>query len=252
VIAAWSPMALTFGAALGYVWLWSHERDRRGWPVRRALAFLAGCTLLVVALSPVFDRYADADFGGHMAQHLLLAMLAPLLLVLAAPLTLLLRQLPHRQARGLGRLLHRRSVHVLAHPVAALVLASGGLMALYFTPLYEVSTRSDAVHGLVHVYLLASGLLFAWAIAGPDPGPGRPPVLVRLVVLGAAVAVHATVAQLLYAGLLVDVHEPAAEMQAAGSLMYFGGDTAELLLAVALLFTWRPRPVGRLTSGLTG
>lgn len=35
-------------------------------------------------------------------------MIAPLALVLAAPVTLLLRQLPHREARRLGRLLHTR------------------------------------------------------------------------------------------------------------------------------------------------
>jgi putative membrane protein len=37
------------------------------------------------------------------------------------------------------------------------------------------------------------------------------------------------------------VHEPVAQLQAAGDLMYFGGDVAELLLALALLSSWRPR-----------
>jgi putative membrane protein len=46
----------------------------------------------------------------------------------------------------------------------------------------------------------------------------------------------------MYAGLFVRVDAPAAELRAAGSLMYFGGDIAELLLALALLLTWRPRP----------
>src|SRR6185312_3702899 len=116
---------------------------------------------------------------------------------------------------------------------------------LYFTPLYAATTTDETLHALVHLHLAASGYLFAWAIAGPDPAPRRPAVRTRLVVLGAAVAVHASVAQLLFAGLLVQVREPVAQMQAAGNLMYFGGDIAELLLAVALLATWRPRrPVG--------
>jgi len=197
--------------------------------------------VLVLATSPWLDRYADADFGGHMAQHLLLGMVAPLLLVLAAPVTLLLRALPRSRARRLGRLLRRRGVRLLAHPLPGLLLTSGGLVLLYLTPLYTLSTRHEVVHVLVHVHLVASGLLFTWAIAGPDPAP-RSPVRLRLVVLGVAIAVHATVAQLIYAGLLVDVQAPVPQMRAAGSLMYFGGDIAELLLALALLTTWRTRP----------
>ncbi len=123
-----------------------------------------------------------------------------------------------------------------------LVLTAGGLIALYFTPLYQLSTEHQAVHSGVHAHLLASGLLFSWAIAGPDPAAGRASVRVRLVVLGIAIAIHAAVAQLLYAGLLVRIREPAAELRAAGSLMYFGGDIAELLLALAMLVTWRHAP----------
>jgi putative membrane protein len=140
---------------------------------------------------------------------------------------------------------------VLAHPVPGLVLTSGGLIALYFTPLYQLSTEHEAVHLGVHAHLLASGLLFSWAIAGPDPAAGRASVRVRLVVLGVAIAIHAVVSQLMYAGLLVQIREPAAELQAAGSLMYFGGDIAELLLALAMLVTWRHAPGRRGRSGVS-
>lgn len=181
----------------------------------------------------------------HAAQHLLLAMLAPLGLVLAAPLTLLLRQLPHRAARRLGRALGAWPVRLLTRPATALLLSSGGLVVLYFTPLYELTTDHEAVHRLVHLHLVAAGTLFAWVIAGPDPAPHRSSVQVRLVVLGVAVAVHASVARLLFAGIGVQVREPLHQMRAAGNLMYFGGDIAELALAVVLLLTWRS---GRATT----
>jgi putative membrane protein len=237
------PSALPALGTLGYLLLAGREHGRRGWPVGRAIAFVTGGLLAGLALSPGFDAYADDDFGGHMAQHLLLAMVAPLALVLGAPVTLLLRSLPHRHGRRLGRLLRTRAVHVLANPVVALLLSSGGLVALYFTPLYELGARDGTVHAIVHVHLLLSGALFACVVAGPDPAPRRASVRTRLVVLGIAVAVHASVAQLMYAGLFVRVDAPAAELRAAGSLMYFGGDIAELLLALALLRSWRPRPV---------
>jgi len=251
--AVWSPVSLLslvlLGlVTLGYLVLAARESRRRGWSPWRAALLTAGAALLVWALSPGFDALADADFGVHMAQHLLVAMLAPLALVLGAPVTLLLRALPRRRARLLGRVLRSHPMHLLAHPVTALLLSAGGLAGLYLTPLYAATTTSEPLHALVHVHLVASGYLFAWVVAGPDPAPGRAPVRTRLVVLGIAVAVHAVVAQLLFAGLLVQVHEPVAEMQAAGNLMYFGGDVAELLLAVALLLTWKPgrrRPPAR-------
>jgi putative membrane protein len=131
-----------------------------------------------------------------MAQHLLLAMVAPVALVLGAPVTLLLRSLPVRHARTLSRVLRSRPVHLLANPWVALLLSTGGLVAFYFTPLYGASTRHEALHAAIHLHFLASGCLFAW-VAGPDPAPSRPTVRLRLVVLGVAIAVHASAAQLL-------------------------------------------------------
>lgn len=251
-VAAYLPLLLLAVVGAGYVWLTVRARSRQGWPPRRTFAFIAGLALLGVALSPRFDEFADTDFSGHAAQHMLLAMVAPLLLVLGTPVTLLLRTLPHRAARRLGSLLNTEPVHVLTHPVVALVLSSGGLVVLYFTPLYQLSTEYSEVHVLVHAHLVASGFLFAWVIAGLDPAPRRASIRTRLVVLGVSIAVHSSVSQLLYAGLLVQVREPVTQMQAAGSLMYFGGDIAELLLALTLLVTARsgtPRRVpGRRTS----
>jgi len=241
-VGAYLPLLLLSSTAAGYLGLALAERRRRGWPEARIVAFLLGAATIAWALAPGMDRWADADFSAHMAQHLLLAMVGPLGLVLGAPVTLLLRTLRHASARRLGRLLHAPAVRVLTRPVVALALSSGGLVALYFTPVYDLSTRHPAVHVLVHAHLVLSGALFAWVVAGPDPAPGRASVRARLLVLGAAVAIHASVAQLLYAGLLVRVHEPVVQMQAAGNLMYFGGDIAELLLAVALLLSWRRAP----------
>jgi putative membrane protein len=234
------PLAGVGLVAVGYLLLAARESRRQGWSPWRAASFTAGAVLLGWALSPGFDALADADFGVHMAQHLLVAMVAPLALVLGAPLTLLLRALPPARARLLGRVLRSNPMHLLSRPLMALLLSSGGLAALYLTPLYAATTTSQPLHALVHLHLVASGYLFAWVVAGPDPAPGRATVRTPLVALGVAVAVHAVVAQLLFAGLLVQVHEPVAEMQAAGNLMYFGGDVAELLLAVALLLTWKP------------
>jgi putative membrane protein len=137
------------------------ERRRRGWSLWPTASFSLGCLLAAWALSPSFDAYADRRFDGHMAHHMLLAMVAPDALVLGAPVTLALRSLPHPAARTLGRLLHSRVARVLSDPWVALVLSAGGLVMLYFTPLYVATTSSEPLHRLVHVHLLVSGCLFA-------------------------------------------------------------------------------------------
>jgi putative membrane protein len=208
----------------------------RRWSRWRGAAFLGGLCVLVVALG-----LPGHGFRAHMARHLLLGMVAPVGLVLGAPVTLLLRTLPRDRARALTRVLHGPPLRVLAHPVTALLLNPGGLVALYLTPLYAATTTRPWLNAAVHAHVLASGYLFAWVIAGPDPAPRRPGVPTRLFVLGAAVAAHATVAQLIYAGAPAVLPVDEADRRAAGDLMYYGGDLAELLLAMALLTTWRPR-----------
>lgn len=87
-------------------------------------------------------------------------------------------------------------------------------------------------------------------IAGPDPAPRRLSVPTRLVVLSVAIAVHAGLSQLMYAGLYVRIPVPPDQLQAGAQLMYYGGDIAELLLALAMVSTWRPRRARRRQSGL--
>ncbi|SCF31981.1 cytochrome c oxidase assembly protein [Micromonospora mirobrigensis] len=214
------------------------DPGRGGWDHRRTASFGAGCALLAAAaLLP------GHDLVTHMGRHLLVGMLAPLGLVLGAPGTLALRTVPRRVGRTAVRLLRQRAAGALAHPVTGLLLTAGGLWLLHLTPLYRATLEHPVLHGLVLLHFLASGYLFTWSIAGPDPGPHRPGVPLRLVVLGIAVAAHAALAQLLYAGL-VDTPAPPEQLRAAATLMYYGGDLAEILLALALLVTWRPERTG--------
>lgn len=235
------PLIMLAALALGYLLLArGRAREPRGWSRWRTAAFLGGLVLLGLGLTPQVSPFAGGGLPAHMYQHLLIGMYAPIGLVLGAPVTLLLRSLPRRHGKLIGRLLRSGPMHVLAHPVTALVLNLGGLLALYFTPLYALASREPALHHLVHLHFLAAGYLFAWVIAGPDPAPARPSVPARLVVLGVAIAGHAVISQLLYAGLFVQVPAPPQELRQAGELMYYYGDIAELLLAFALVSNWRP------------
>lgn len=241
-VAVWAFAGLLGVAAAVYLVLALRQRRRRRpWSARRTTGFLAGSALCGAALFPEVVPFPEGDFREHMLQHLVIGMIAPVLLVLAAPMTLLMRSISVRSARRLTSVLRSRVCHGIAHPVVALTLNVGGMGALYFSPLYEVMLESPAVHLLVHVHFLAAGCLFAWVIAGPDPGPRRPSVPARLVVLGVAITVHATLSQLLYAGLFVSLPVSSQELRGGAELMYYGGDIAELLLAFALVSAWKPR-----------
>ncbi|MEV4460489.1 cytochrome c oxidase assembly protein [Microbispora sp. NPDC049633] len=211
-----------------------------GWSGWRTASFAAGLVLVAAALLPPVASLAHADFRGHMVQHMLIGMYAPIGLVLGAPVTLLLRTLPVAGARRLTAVVHSGPGRLAAHPATALLLSAGSLVVLYFTPLYDAAAAHPAGHWLLHAHFLLSGCLFAHVIAGPDPAPARPGVRARLVYLGCAIAVHAIVAQLMYGGFRLDVRAPVAEVRGGAEIMYYGGDIAELLLAAALVTTWRP------------
>jgi putative membrane protein len=235
------PLLVVAIAALTYLLLALRLHSRsRGWSVGRTAMFMSGCAVLAIAILPQYLPFAEGDFRKHMLQHLLMGMLAPLGLVMSAPITLVLRTAPARWGRVISSILRSRPLQLVANPVTALFLNMGGMAALYFTPLYTAMMIYPRVHYFVHFHFVAVGCLFTWVIAGPDPAPRRPSVPARLVVLGIAVIMHSVLAQLLYSGAFVAVAAPVAQLQHGAELMYYGGDITEMLLAVALVTTWRP------------
>ena len=68
-------------------------------------AWYAGLVVVLITTQTGVNRYGEIMFSVHMAQHMLLSMVAPPLLALGAPITLALRYLPDQgpAARGAGR-----------------------------------------------------------------------------------------------------------------------------------------------------
>jgi putative membrane protein len=230
---SWPLVAALLAAAAAYAIAAVAVRRRGGWwPVTRAACWYAGTTAALAALAGPVAEAAMHDFTAHMAGHLLLGMAAPVLLVLGAPVTLALRALPVGRARAVSRLLARRPVRLLTHPVTAAVLDAGGLWVLYTTGLHRAMGEHASVYLVVQCHILAAGYLFTAAVIGVDPDPRRPGRGVRAAVLVAFLAAHGILAKHLYA------RPPAGMPGHAAQLMYYGGDLIHLVVIVVFCAQW--------------
>ena len=168
------------------------------WPVGRTVAFALGISALDFATSGGLGVYAQYSFEYHMVAHMTLGMIAPIGLVLGAPITLALRTLPQGRTpeeRGpravLLALLHSRVGAVVTNPIVVLAIFDGSLFLLYFTDLFGILMPSHAGHLLMNIHFILAGFLFFMVIIGVDPSPRRIHHLVRIVMLFAAMAIHA-------------------------------------------------------------
>ncbi|MFC3502453.1 cytochrome c oxidase assembly protein [Micromonospora krabiensis] len=183
---------LTASVVGAYAYLAGVRRLRRAghrWPPARTLSWLAGLLVFAAFTGLGVARYAYVLFSVHMAQHMVLSMLVPILLVGGAPVTLALRALRRPtdpQVRGarewLLRVLHGRPARLLTHPVVALGGYAGGLFALYFGDLLGALMRTHLGHLAMVAHFVVSGYLLFWVLIGVDPGRRRVPhpVLVLL------------------------------------------------------------------------
>jgi putative copper resistance protein D len=203
IIFGYEPDALMIGLLVLAVALYIKGvmvLTKRGdkWPVGRTISFAIGISTVDFATSGGLGLYAHFSFSWHMIAHMTLGMIAPIAIVLSAPITLALRTLPQgrnseeRGVRGtLLSALHSRYSSIIVNPVGALVIFDGSLFLLYFTSLFGTLMNTHAGHLFMNIHFLLAGFLFFHVIIGIDPNPKRPPFLVRIVTLLAAMSIHA-------------------------------------------------------------
>jgi putative copper resistance protein D len=227
------------------------------WPRYRIISFLAGMYFIILATSGGIGVYAHFSFSYHMIAHMILGMIAPIFIVLSAPITLALRTLPQgrtpteRGVRGtLVAALHSRLVSVWVNPIVALLLFDGSLFVLYFTSLFGGMMQSHIGHFAMNLHFVLAGLLFFHVIIGVDPNPKRVPHLMRIVILFAAMSIHAffsvalmSSTALLDGGYFAQLNRPwspdlLADQHLAGSIGWAMGEIPILLALVATFILW--------------
>lgn len=240
---------------------------RRGerWPVGRTLAWCAGWLVVLVATSSGLGRYSAPDLSIHMAVHMSLAMLAPVLLVHGGAVTLILRTArPDRRRAGIRtwvrQVLEWPGLRFLWHPAVVFAVFIGSYYVLYFTPLFELMMRVHWAHQLMNLHFLATGYAFYSLIIGIDRLPRPLPHIGRLGYLFAAMPFHAffavlvTTSDSLVAGTYYqyldvpwgDLHRT---QEAAGMVALIGGELPMLVVVVALVMQWARQDSALTRSG---
>ncbi|PJE98023.1 cytochrome c oxidase assembly protein [Streptomyces carminius] len=235
--AAVLAAAVAAAVVAGYL-LAALRLRRRGdvWPPSRDLCFAAGGTALAAAA--VLDP-PGGPFTAHMAGHLVTGMAAPLLLVLARPLTLVLRVLgPGPLRRALLAAAHSRPAGWLLFPPLAAAVDVGGLWLLYRTPLWAAAHGRPLLAAVLHLHVLAAGVLFTFAVCRLDPVRRRWGLPWRGAALLGAGAAHAVLAKSLYAAPPPGTGLAGADLRTGAQLMYYGGDLVEVALAAVLAVQW--------------
>jgi putative copper resistance protein D len=232
---------------------------RRGdkWPIGRTISFALGISAIDFATSGGLGVYAHFAFSWHMVAHMVLGMIAPIGIVLGAPITLALRTLPQsRDGQELGvrglliKALHSRYARVLTNPVVALAIFDGSLFALYFTSLFGGMMQSHQGHLFMSIHFILTGILFFHVIVGVDPNPRKVPHIIRIVVLFAAMSIHAffsvalmSASTLIDGGYFESLQRPwsldlLADQRTGGAIGWAMGEIPILIALVATFIQW--------------
>ena len=232
---------------------------RRGdkWPVGRTISFALGISAIDFATSGGLGVYAHFAFSWHMVAHMVLGMIAPIGIVLGAPITLALRTLPQsRDGQELGvrglliKALHSRYARIITNPVVALAIFDGSLFALYFTSLFGGMMQSHQGHLFMSIHFILTGILFFHVIVGVDPNPRKVPHIIRIVILFAAMSIHAffsvalmSASTLIDGGYFESLQRPwsldlLADQRTGGAIGWAMGEIPILIALVATFIQW--------------
>jgi cytochrome c oxidase assembly factor CtaG/putative copper export protein len=262
IFFSYEPDALMIGLLITAIALYIKGvlvLTRRGdsWPLGRTVAFACGVGAIDFATSGGLGLYAHFAFSYHMVAHMILGMIAPIGIVLGAPITLALRTLPQGRnkaesgVRGtLLAALHSKLAVFYTNPIVALAFFDGSLFALYFTDLFGSMMQSHAGHFFMNIHFILAGVLFFHVIIGIDPNPRRVPHLVRIVIVFAAMSIHAffsvalmSSTTLIDKGYFASMQTPwltdlLADQKLGGSIGWAMGEIPILLALVATFISW--------------
>lgn len=248
-------VAIAFSAPVG--WLYLRGLARMPGVVRpraRFVSFAASIVTLAVVLSPPVDSIADAAFSAHMAQHVVLLMVVPVLLTYSRALRYVMMGLP----AGLRRSFHatrrtaRRWLRRTSLPVVGVTFALT-LWVWHLPILYDTALSSDPVHVLEHACYLLAGILFWSTVTEVRRGFIRRGMLVfgtafHSGLLGALLSLAPTVLYRSHLEQTLLPISPLQDQQLAGLIMWIPMGAMFLVTLAVIVFHVLERPGADLVS----
>ncbi|MEH0841982.1 cytochrome c oxidase assembly protein [Micromonospora sp. CPCC 205711] len=237
---------LAAGYGRGVQELWVRRGPGEVVPGWRVGAFAAGLLVVLAADQGPLHEMAEASFAGHMAQHMLLLLVAgPLLAAGAAGLPLSLAAPPPLR-RLIARCRVAPPVRRMRRPtVSALLAGAGQTVGLWFWHLpgpYVAAVDRLVAHAAEHLWFLAAAWLFWAPVLGSARHRAPAPVTV-LVLLGSMLPASALGAVLtfapepVYPTRMFDA-SPLADQQLAGLVMWVPMDLVVLVVALTVFLRW--------------
>jgi putative copper resistance protein D len=265
LVTSWAPawpivvsLLVVAGAYLAAVVVVNRRHPRNRWPLARTGSFLLGLFLVAFATQGEIAVYDDVLFSMHMAQHLLLIMVAPPLLVYGRPITLALHATRNPWHTRIKRLLRSRPVGALTSAPVTTVIYVTVVVGTHLTGFMNLVLAHQVIHDGEHVLYLASGYLFFLPIVGSEPLRHRPSLGLRYALLVFTMPVDTFVGVV----LMMSPREmfpgyadtgrawgqsPLGDLHTGGAAMWIGGDAVMaaliLVLTIGLIRSRDTRPI---------
>ncbi len=249
----WPPNLVL--AAFVVVYLAGVYRIRRRqpeapWPIRRTAAFLVGAVAVVVAIDSVLGVYDDVLFSDHLAQHLVLIMVAAPLFAMGAPVELARRATSGLAHRLLTKTLRSRTAEVVGHPIFGFLLYALMIPVAHLTSLYNLTLINTPVHEVEHGVFLLIGYMFWRPVVGIEPSRHRLSPGLRLLYLMLALPVDTFTGLALSSAThelfsaYASIHRtwgPSRldDLHLGGDFMWIGGDALMVVAMVPVGVQWR-------------
>jgi cytochrome c oxidase assembly factor CtaG len=234
-----------------YAWGAVRVRRRhpaRPWPLWRALMFLLGLLVIVLATESGVGTYDDTLFWDHMVQHLMLLMVAPPLLVTGQPMTLLLHASRNPLHTWVKRVLRSGPVHALTAPAFGVTAYAATVVLCHLTSFMNLVESNDAVHEAEHALFLVVGYIYFLPLIGKEPIGWKVSYPVRLFLLFIAMPVDAFTGVVLGSETSMPFTAfssprnwgpaPLQDIHDGGAVMWVGGAAIMFVLIMATFFAW--------------
>lgn len=158
------------------IWTGSRNRDQDGRQINsvsagQRVAFIAGALTIGIALGPPLDDWSDHFLlSAHMAQHLLLMIVAVPLLIAGTPPWLVSKLVRRGPIRSI--------MYALTRPVTSLLIANLLIVVWHMPFAYDLMLENLPLHIAAHMSFLVAAFFAWWPILSQSPElPGLPPLL---------------------------------------------------------------------------